>query len=87
MLARLLRNLREIYRQAGDLPRWLAVQRRLVLVLPRAWSEHQELALVLARLGQHDAAAQALALGEALRADAAHADTTSARPLRRRSAP
>jgi regulator of sirC expression with transglutaminase-like and TPR domain len=85
MLARLLRNLREIYRQAGDLPRWLAVQRRLVLVLPRAWSEHQELALVLARLGQHDAAA--LALGEALRADAAHADTTSARPLRRRSAP
>ena len=87
MLARLLRNLREIYRQAGDLPRWLAVQRRLVLVLPRAWSEHQELALVLARLGQHDAAAQALALGEALCADAAHADTTSARPLRRRSAP
>jgi regulator of sirC expression with transglutaminase-like and TPR domain len=87
MLARLLRNLREIYRQAGDLPRWLAVQRRLVLVLPRAWRQHQEGAGGGPRVAPHDAAAQALALGEALRADAAHADTTSARPLRRRSAP
>ncbi|KPF50852.1 transglutaminase [beta proteobacterium AAP121] len=87
MLARLLRNLREIHRQAGDLPRWLAVQRRLVLVLPHAWAEHQELALVHARLGEHDAAAQALALGEALRADAARADAPTADRARRRHAP
>jgi regulator of sirC expression with transglutaminase-like and TPR domain len=87
MLARLLRNLREIHRQSGDLLRWLAVQRRLVLVLPRAWSEHQQLALVLARLGQHDAAAQALAFCEALRADETRAETAAPPAARRRHAP
>ncbi|RVU46635.1 transglutaminase [Rubrivivax rivuli] len=86
MLARLLRNLREIHRQAGDLPRWLAVQRRLVLVLPSAWSEYQDLALVLARLGLHDEAARALATGEALRTDTARGPLAAADPARRRRA-
>ena len=35
IIARLLRNLKEIHRSAGDLPRLLAVQERLVVLLPR----------------------------------------------------
>ncbi len=61
IIARLLRNLQEIHRGAADLPRLLAVLRRLVLLLPDAWNERRELALVLAQLGRHDEAAGVLA--------------------------
>lgn len=74
MLGRLLRNLREIHRQSGDLPRWAAVQRRLVLVWPQAWAEHQQLGLVLARLGLHAEAEMALAACLALCPDPAQAE-------------
>jgi regulator of sirC expression with transglutaminase-like and TPR domain len=62
VIARLLRNLKQIHRSAQDLPRLAAVQRRLVLLLPQAWTEHRDLALVLAQLGHIDEAAQAMAL-------------------------
>jgi regulator of sirC expression with transglutaminase-like and TPR domain len=59
VIARLLRNLKEVHRSAGDLSRLAAVQRRLVLLLPQAWTERRDLALVLAQLGQtHEAAAE-----------------------------
>jgi regulator of sirC expression with transglutaminase-like and TPR domain len=38
-IARMLRNLKEIYRLQQDLPRLLAVQNRLVILLPQAWNE------------------------------------------------
>jgi regulator of sirC expression with transglutaminase-like and TPR domain len=52
VLARMLRNLKEIHRTAEVWPRLLPVQRRLVLLLPRVWEEHRDLGLVLAELGQ-----------------------------------
>lgn len=58
ILARLLRNLKDIYlRHSHDLPRLVAVLRRMVLLLPQAWGERRDLALALAEQGQHAAAA------------------------------
>lgn len=62
VVVRLLRNLREIHRAAEDLERLAAVLRRLVILLPEAWEQRRELALVLADLGRHGAAADELAL-------------------------
>lgn len=53
VLARMLRNLKEIHRSAEDWPRQLAVQRRLVILLPQAWEERRDRGLVLAELGQY----------------------------------
>lgn len=39
IIARLLRNLKEIYQSQADAPRLLAVQNRLVVLLPQVWSE------------------------------------------------
>jgi regulator of sirC expression with transglutaminase-like and TPR domain len=55
-LARLLRNLKEIHRQAGDLPRLLAVMERLVILLPDDWRERRDRGLVRADLGRFDLA-------------------------------
>jgi regulator of sirC expression with transglutaminase-like and TPR domain len=57
VLARMLRNLKEIHRNAEDWPRLLAVQQRLVVLLPQAWEERRDRGLTLAELGQLDAAA------------------------------
>jgi acyl-CoA synthetase (AMP-forming)/AMP-acid ligase II len=57
-----LRNLREIHRAARDVERLAAVQQRLVILLPGDWDERRELALLLADLGRHRAAADELAL-------------------------
>ena len=56
VLARMLRNLKEIHRSAERWPQLLAVQQRLVLLLPEAWEERRDRALVLAELGDHEAA-------------------------------
>ena len=42
VLARMLRNLKEIHRSAEDWPRLLAVQQRLVVLLPQAWEERRD---------------------------------------------
>jgi len=52
VIARLLHNLKEIHRSAGDLPRLLAVQERLVILLPQAWEERRDRGLAFAELGQ-----------------------------------
>jgi len=62
VVARLLRNLREIHHGTGDLERLAAVLQRLVILLPEAWDERRELALVLAELGRHGRAADELAV-------------------------
>lgn len=73
ILSRLLRNLKEVHRSADDLPRLAAVLRRLVILLPFAGTERRELALVLARLGQHGEAARELAAYLQHRPDASDA--------------
>ncbi len=72
-LARLLRNLKELHRSAGDRRRLLAVCERLVLLLPEAWDERRDRGLVRADLGQVDAAAADLQAYLQHRADAADA--------------
>jgi regulator of sirC expression with transglutaminase-like and TPR domain len=62
IVGRLLRNLKEIHRSAGDRLRLAAVMERLVILLPRAWDERRDRALVLADLGRFDEAASDLAL-------------------------
>ena len=52
VVARMLRNLKEIHRTEEDWVRLLAVQQRLVVLLPRAWEERRDRALVLAELGR-----------------------------------
>lgn len=56
VLARLLRNLKEIHRNTHDGLRLLAVQRRLTVLLPDAWDEVRDRGFAFADLGQ-DAAA------------------------------
>jgi regulator of sirC expression with transglutaminase-like and TPR domain len=53
VLGRLLRNLKEIHRSAEDWARLLAVQQRLVILLPQAWEERRDRGLAYAELGQH----------------------------------
>jgi len=57
VLARLLRNLKEIHRSAADWPRLLAVQQRLVLLLPEVAEEQRDRGLTWAELGRTDEAA------------------------------
>jgi regulator of sirC expression with transglutaminase-like and TPR domain len=61
IVARMLHNLKEIHRTAEDWPRLLAVQERLVRLLPAAWEERRDRALVHAELGHTELAAQDLA--------------------------
>jgi regulator of sirC expression with transglutaminase-like and TPR domain len=57
VLARMLRNLKEIHRSANDGPRLLAVSQRLVILLPDAAEERRDRGLAYAALGCDDAAA------------------------------
>jgi regulator of sirC expression with transglutaminase-like and TPR domain len=61
ILARMLRNLKEIHRCAEDFERLLRVQQRLVILLPQAWEERRDRGLVLAELGADDLAADDVA--------------------------
>ncbi len=62
VLARMLRNLKEIHRNHADWQRLERVQARLVLLLPEAWDERRDHALALAELGARQEAAAALAV-------------------------
>lgn len=61
ILARMLRNLKVIHRSAGDWPLLLAVQERLVLLLPEQPQERRDRALAEAELGRLDRACADLA--------------------------
>lgn len=61
ILARMLRNLKAIHRHAEDWPRLLAVQHRLVLLLPDEAIEWRDRGLTLETLGQWQSAADDLA--------------------------
>ncbi|KQW43437.1 MULTISPECIES: SirB1 family protein [unclassified Roseateles] len=70
ILARMLRNLKEVHRAAGDWPRLLAVQQRLVVLLPGDAVERRDRGLVLEAVGALAAAAVDLAFYLAQRPDA-----------------
>lgn len=61
IVARMLRNLKEIHRTAEDWPRLLAVSERLVRLLPTVWDELRDRGLVLAELGHLQQAERDLA--------------------------
>jgi len=86
VLARMLRNLKEIHRSAERWPSLLAVQQRLVLLLPEAWEERRDRALVLAELGEHGAAADDLQVYLEHRPDAEDAHALGERLAELRSA-
>jgi regulator of sirC expression with transglutaminase-like and TPR domain len=62
VLARMLRNLKEIHRSAEDWPRLLAVMDRLVVLLPQAWEERRDRGLARAELGLDESAANDLSV-------------------------
>ena len=51
IVARMLRNLKEVYRAQQDWQRLLAVQDRLVVLLPQAWAERRDRGLAHAECG------------------------------------
>jgi regulator of sirC expression with transglutaminase-like and TPR domain len=61
VLARMLRNLKQIHRNAEDWPRLLAVLERLVVLLPGDWEERRDRGLAHAAIGRIDRAADDLA--------------------------
>jgi regulator of sirC expression with transglutaminase-like and TPR domain len=58
ILARMLRNLKEIHSTSEDWPRLLRVLNRLVVLLPTAHEERRDRGLAWAELGQTDKAAE-----------------------------
>lgn len=55
-MARMLRNLKEIYRTQEDWGRMLAIQERLIILLPESWPEYRDRGLAHAELGNTDQA-------------------------------
>lgn len=51
IIARMLRNLKEVHRTQEDWQRAIAVQDRLVVLLPDAWSEHRDRGIAHAEQG------------------------------------
>ena len=54
ILVRMLRNLKEIFTMQMDWERLLAVQERLVILLPDSWPEYRDRGLAHAELGHSD---------------------------------
>ena len=52
IIARMLRNLKEIHTTHGDWARLIAVQNRLIVLLPTAWAEYRDRGLAYLQTGQ-----------------------------------
>jgi regulator of sirC expression with transglutaminase-like and TPR domain len=89
VVARMLRNLKEIHRSAEDWARLLAVLDRLVVLLPQAWEERRDRGLTYAELGHDAAAARDLAEYLAHAGEAQDREAIAARlaELRQRGSP
>ena len=87
ILARMLRNLKEIHRSEQDNERLLAVQERLVALLPEAWPEYRDRGLLHAQRGRAAQAAEDLQVYLAHAEDALDRDEVADRlaDLRRAS--
>ncbi len=60
IIARMLRNLKEIHSSNEDWQRLIAVQDRLIILLPQAWAEYRDRGLAYAEAGQARRALQDL---------------------------
>ena len=87
IIARMLRNLKEIYRTQEDWPRMLAVQDRLVILLPQAWAEYRDRGLAHAELGHAAEAVEDLERYLVNVEEALDLDAISARVAELRRAP
>ena len=56
IIARMLRNLKDIHKSQNDWERLLAVQERLVVLLPESWAEYRDRGLAHAELGHTEQA-------------------------------
>lgn len=56
VLARMLRNLKEIFKSQKQWKHWLDVQERLIVLMPEAWTEYRDRGLAHAALGNHSQA-------------------------------
>ena len=56
IIARMLRNLKEIHKSQNDWQRLLAVQERMVILLPQSWPEYRDRGLAHAELGHTEQA-------------------------------
>jgi len=56
IIARMLRNLKEIHRNQRDWPRLLAIQERLIVLLPESWPEYRDRGLAHSELGHTEQA-------------------------------
>ena len=56
VLARMLRNLKEIFKSQKQWSHWLEVQERLIVLMPEAWTEYRDRGLAHAALGNHSQA-------------------------------
>jgi len=79
IIARMLRNLKEIHRTQEDWPRMLAVQDRLVVLLPQAWAEYRDRGLAHAELAHTEQAVEDLERYLAQVEEALDLDAISAR--------
>ena len=52
IIARMLRNLKEIHASQEDWERLISVQNRLIVLLPQAWAEFRDRGLAHAEMGQ-----------------------------------
>ncbi len=62
ILVRILRNLKELHRTQEDWTRLIAVQDRLLVLLPEAWVEYRDRGLAWAELGDNRLAVSDLAM-------------------------
>lgn len=79
ILARMLRNLKQIYQIQEDAPRLRQVLDRMLVLLPEAWDERRDRGYLLADLGEISAALQDLELYLLHRQDAADVDLIAER--------
>jgi regulator of sirC expression with transglutaminase-like and TPR domain len=56
ILARMLRNLKEIFKSQKQWTHWLEVQERLIVLMPEAWTEYRDRGLAHAALANHSQA-------------------------------
>jgi regulator of sirC expression with transglutaminase-like and TPR domain len=79
IVARVLRNLKEIHAAAADWPRLMAIHDRLVVLLPETWDERRDRGLTRAEMGRHAEAMDDLSTYLAHRPDAGDAAAVRAR--------
>jgi regulator of sirC expression with transglutaminase-like and TPR domain len=79
IIARMLRNLKEIHRTQEDWLRLIAVQDRLLILLPDAWVEYRDRGLAWAEMGDAALAAQDLEVYIAHTDDALDRDAIQSR--------